>query len=276
MKQVFFLLIFCTHCLLFGLPIQDRKINPIALLELAEALHIPAEGDLVAETQKRWLRKSGQERWEIEELSSDEKRYVLDWAAQQGFFDAWRPLDQSYDKALILGATTFCMQMRLGFLKQLWSEGVRFQEIVWLTGDRPLDNRVDGLMDRCKNESEAAYILWKEADLPTEMRSLAATFITVPMKQEGALLKRPNTEDTIIAWLKNSPSPCRALFVSDQPFCGYQFAVIKSVLPESYVFDLVGQGASPTIHPSAAAIILDSIARWIYQENLTRCGKPSP
>lgn len=268
MKKWFLLFAICCSCVLFGLPIQDRNIDPAALNELAAALDIPSDADLIAETQKRWLRKPGQERWEIMELSPSQRSYVLDWAARQGLFEPWKPLHQSYDKALILGATTSRMQMRLDFLKKFWEEGVRFQEIVWLTGDRPLDHRADGLTDRCKNESEAARILWDETDLPTEMRSLSVSFIAVPMKQEGSSLKRPNTEDTIAAWLQTAPNPCSALFVSDQPFCGYQFAVVKAILPEQYAFDLVGQGADPMSHPLAAAITLDSIARWIYQEHL--------
>ena len=55
--------------------------------------------------------------------------------------------------------------------------------------------------DRCSNESEAAHILWEETSLPDEMRSLPVVFVAVPMKTEGSSLKRPNTEDTIVAWL---------------------------------------------------------------------------
>ena len=169
---------------------------------------------------------------------------------------------------MILGAATSQMQMRLDYLKQLWEDGVRFDEVVWLTGDRPLDIRVDGLTDRCSNESEAARILWEETDLPEEMRALSVVFIAVPMKIEGTSLKRPNTKDTIVAWLNTTPQACSALFISNQPFCGYQFAVIKASLPNMFLFDLAGQGADPTKHPAAAAITLDSIARWIYQESL--------
>lgn len=88
------------------------------------------------------------------------------------------------------------------------------------------------------------------------------------MKIEGSSVKRPNTEDTLVAWLKVAPEPCKALFVSDQPFCGYQFAVIKTNLPNTFLFDLVGQGVDATSHPAAAAITLDTVARWIYQEAL--------
>ena len=266
MKKWLFLFAICLCSLTFASPIQDRKIDPPALAQLASALNISEDADIVVETQQRWLRKPNQERWEMAELSPDQRLFVLNWAAEQGLFAPWRPFYKTYDKALILGATTSRMQMRLDYLKQLWNEGIRFSEIVWLTGDRPLDKRVDGLTDRCSNESEAAHILWEETDLPEEMRALPVVFIAVPMKIEGSSLKTPNTEDTIIAWLKLAPEPCTALFVSDQPFCGYQFAVIKASLPNAFLFDLVGQGVDATSHPAAAAITLDSIARWIYTE----------
>lgn len=268
MKNWILLFIFCLCSLGFGSPIQDRKIDPNALAELALGLNISKNADIIEETQRHWLRIPGRERWEIAELSPHQRSFVLNWATEQGIFAPWKPCYKTYDKALILGAATSQMQLRLDYLKQLWEDGVRFDEVVWLTGDRPLDIRVDGLTDRCSNESEAARILWEETDLPEEMRALSVVFIAVPMKIEGTSLKRPNTKDTIVAWLNTTPQACSALFISNQPFCGYQFAVIKASLPNMFLFDLAGQGADPTKHPAAAAITLDSIARWIYQESL--------
>ncbi len=265
MKQYFLLFALCLCGLGAAVPIEDHRIDPKALSELASALDIPADADIVAETQKRWLRKAGLERWEVAELSADQRKYVLDWASEQGFFAPWKPSQKVYDKALILGATTSRMQMRLDYLKQLWEEGVRFDQIVWLTGDRPLDARVDGLTDRCNNESEAARMIWEETDLPAEMKKIPVLFVAVPMKEGN---KRPNTNDTLVAWLELAPEPCKALFVSDQPFCGYQFSVVKGALPDTIQFDVVGQGVDPSKYPTAAAITLDSIARWIYQESI--------
>ncbi len=263
MKKFFLFLAICCH--IFALPIQDHKIDPTALSQLTDLFNIPHDADIISETQKLWLRKAGQERWEMTEISPEKKRFVLDWAKQQGLFSPWEPTCKTYDKALILGATTSRMQMRLDYLKKLWIQGTRFDEIIWLTGDRPLDKTVDSLTERCLNESEAAHVLWEETTLPEEMRNLPVLFIAVPMKKEESSVKRPNTEDTIIAWLKTT-QPCKALFVSDQPFCGYQFAIIQKCLPESFQFDVVGQGVDPNSHPAAAAIVLDSIARWIYQD----------
>lgn len=267
MKKWFITLAACLCNCAFAAPIQDHRIEPAALTELAIALKIPEDADLIEETQKHWLRKPGQERWEMAELPLDQKLFVLDWAKRNGLFDAWKPTCKSYDKALILGATTSRMQMRLDYLKRVWEEGTRFEEIVWLTGDRPLDPRIDGLIDRCLNESEAARILWEETDLPPEMKQLPVRFVAVPMKKEGDVVKRPTTADTVDAWLEIAKEPCKVVFVSDQPFCGYQFAIIKADMPDEYPFDLIGQEGNPTGHPSAAAIILDAVARWIYAES---------
>lgn len=268
MKKWFLFLALSLQSLSFAFPIQDHTIDPDALSKLASALEIPKDADLIVETQNRWLRKAGKERWDLNEISPEQKHFLIGWAQEQGLFAPWKPASETYDKALILGATTPCMQKRLNYLKELWTQGIRFHEIVWLTGERPLVKYADDLIDRCQNESEAAHILWNEADLPQEMRNLPLLFVSVPIKKEGSSIKRPNTEDTIVAWLEKTPKPCKALFVSDQPFCGYQFAVIKTCLPETFEFDLVGEGVDPTSHPAAAAITLDTIARWIYQENI--------
>ncbi len=81
-----------------------------------------------------------------------QRLFVLNWATEQELFAPWKPFYKMYDKALILGATTSRMQTRLDYLKQLWEDGIRFNELVWLTSDRPLDKRVDDLADQCSNE----------------------------------------------------------------------------------------------------------------------------
>ncbi len=262
MKKIWTLLLFCNF--LCATPLQERSIDPQALSELATKLGIPEDKDFIQETQKQWLRKPGQERWEMEEVSLEKRLFVLKWAEVNGLVSSWTPSRKLYDKALILGATTTRMQLRLNYLKKLWEEGVRFNEIVWLTGDRPLDARVDSFMDRCATESDAARIIWEETDLPEEMRMMSTLFLAVPMKKNGV---RPSTVDTIEAWLKDAPSTCTALFVSNQPFSGYQYAVINATVPSGIHFDVVGPGQNPSQNPLAAAVILDSIARWIYTEN---------
>lgn len=135
MIQSIFIILFCFCSQIFALPIQDRKIDPTALSELALELGIPKESDLIIETQKRWLRSRGLERWEMDELSLEKKAFVLKWAKEQGFYTPWQPLYNEYDKGIVLGSSTSRMESRLQTLIDLWNEGVLIHEIVWLTGD---------------------------------------------------------------------------------------------------------------------------------------------
>ena len=68
------LLIFSLCSLVHASPIQDRKIESAALWELALELGIPPGANLIEETQKRWLRKPTQERWELNEISPKQRR----------------------------------------------------------------------------------------------------------------------------------------------------------------------------------------------------------
>lgn len=262
---------FFLSSLLIASPVKDHKIDQVAFAELCQVLGIPFDQNVVDVVQKRWLRKVGIERWEMKALEDPyTSRFVLMWAKENGFFDVWRPSSTFYDKAVILGATTGVMQTRLNYLKELWMGGTRFDEVVWLTGSRLLDHRVDGLIQRCNTECEAAQIIWNETELPEEMRKLPVVFVTAPVKDENGILKRPNTGDTIVAWLEKCPKSCVSLFVSNQPFCGYQFSVVNTYLPSDFTFDLVGPGVTYENTSIAAASLLDSVARWVYQESLSQ------
>jgi hypothetical protein len=254
----FFLSIIFIWAALFSEPLVDRSLNSEAILELANYFGISQKEDLVLETQKKWLRKPGKERWEIEKLSQKDQEFVINWAKKEGFFDEIRPSIQLYDKALILGATTKRMQIRLNYLKKLFQEGVRFSEIVWLTGERKLDSRVDEFTDLCETEFDAAKLLWEKEDIPNEMKNLPVLFISAPQKN-GA---RPNTKDTLDKWLQEMQDPSTVLFISSQPYCEYQFNVIRETLRDNILFDI----ACPSVLEVEAENILDSVARSIWMK----------
>jgi hypothetical protein len=246
-------------------PLQERSINESDLLSLISGCGLSTEGDLVEQTQEYWLRKPGLERWEIEPLDQELTAFVMEWAQQQKFFEAWTPAAGSYTKALILGGTTGAMEKRLSYLAALWRKGIRFREIVWLVGERPLDPRIEELSGQCANESEAARFIWRDALLPASMRALSASFVSVPMQLENGISRRPNTADTLYAWLALFPEPCSLLLISSQPFCLYQHAVVERCLPAGYLFDLVGpEYVCNPEDAKQAALILDTIARWLY------------
>ncbi len=79
-------------------PLHNYILEESSVRELATQLDIPPEANLVETTQRHWLRKLGQERWEMEEIDSEKRRFVIDWAKQQGMFSEWRPFQKQYDK----------------------------------------------------------------------------------------------------------------------------------------------------------------------------------
>jgi hypothetical protein len=260
----------------FSEPLQNRSLNQITLAKLASDLGL--SGDLLEQTQQHWYqaKDQGKERWQISEIRDEHRALAIQWAQENAMFGSWEPVKEHYDSALILGSSTPVMRERLKHLVSLWNKGVRFDEVVWLTGERPLDAKIDHLCDRCSNESEGARVLWEEACIPEEMRQLAVHFVSVPMKLIHSEAKRPNTKDTIVMWMETAPEAKSALFVSNQPFCGYQHAVIEGSLDKSIDFDVVGQGVNPELiknHPLAGALILDTAAKWLYQETCNRRSK---
>jgi len=267
MRSRFFLIALAFYCAsLLALPVQERNLDVKKVEELCTALGMEGK-DLVKETQNSWLRKAGKERWEMEELPSYQRAAVIEWAINQKIYDSWCPALESYHSALILGATVERMENRLKYLAELWQQGIRFREIIWLTGQRPLDPKIEHCPS-CRTETSAAMYIWEKEQLPDEMRGIPVTWISVPMKTEGDKRVRPNTQDTIVAWFSLcSPKPGHCcLILSDQPFCGYQYAVVDHLFPKEIQFDVVGRGVDPYSHGEAAAITLDAVARWLYQQ----------
>ena len=259
----------CLQVALSALPLVERRSSEVDVIGLSALLGVPQGSDLVTYTQTHWLRTAGKERWEMGELGSEQRAVVLSWADSHGIYATWGPSETRYDAALVFGASTGIMRARLDYLIELWNRGIRFDQVVFLVGERPLSEAVDDLFGICPNEAVAASYLASTTNFPLEMRKLPVLFVSVPMKitQEGKKI-RPTTGDTLHAWLKEkSPQQKKVLFVSNQPFNGYQYAVTEGVLPEEILFEVVGPGIKdPAQHPLAATITLDSLARWLYQE----------
>ncbi len=237
------------------------------LLDLLEAMEVSHDGTLssiVEATQKKWIRPAGKERWEIADLSAKEREKVIFHAERLGFFQERWPERKEYEYVLLLGATVFRMQKRIETMIRLWESGVRFHQIVILTGDRKLDPRVEALTEICETESEAAKALWKLAPIPDDMAAVPVIFIASPMIETGGIKRRPATGDTISSWLSTHPKEGSCLFISNQPYCLYQDAVVRKMMPKGYFIETVGDEAEGS--RQSAAVILDTIARWLYAQ----------
>ena len=254
-------------------PLLEHGKPSEALLRIFEILDIKHDGTAAGvnrAAQEKLLRKPGQERWQMANPHEGKRSQLLPVFASLGMLGEVKPKYQSYDYIILYGASVPGMKARLQFLEQLWSQGLRTQQVVYLTGERPLDpsfeiagwQEVDNVP---KTEVAAAQRLWHETVTTPELQSVEVTFISSPMK--GSI--GPNTVDTIIEWLKKSPKPGRWLAVSSNPFISYQDLTMRGVLakfPEYEVgveLETVGQAAPEGTQISS---FLDNIARVLYTE----------
>lgn len=253
-------------CNLWGEVVSEPLLK---LLQVMEVTHDGTLSSIVSATQKSWLRPAGTERWHIEnDLTDEKKEKLFPLAAQLGFINEMIPSSKDYAYCLILGGTSGRMEKRLKYAAKLWKEGIHFNQIVFLVGARPLDPDVDLWADICKTEIEAAHYIWEHADLPKGFKELPIVFVDVPMIPTEKGQRRPTTGDTVIAWLALHPKPGKCLGISNQPYCLYQEAVIRSYLPKSIDYETAGEATN--IKHLNGFNLLDSIARWLYQVQFIR------
>lgn len=245
-NRLLFLLLLPLFLMAESAPFLPPRISAEALNELYSELGTDTG---------QWLRKPGQQRWEQEDLNDCSKAFVQQWAEKHGLYDTVLPKndeDDSYDTAFIIGATTPVMKERLRFLAYLWENGTRFDKIVWLTGERSLDPRVDQPLG--ETEADAARTIWEMESVPAEMKMLPVQFIAST---------QPALEGTLKAWLdeQDGDDEGDCLFITNQPYCAFHYAKISQILPASrYDYEVAGYRATGT--PSAANI-LDTVARYV-------------
>ena len=262
------------------------------LLSLLNMLHIAHDGTLktiVEATQKEWLRGSRKERWEIPEQYEEKREEIISGLEQLNCVYKISAEKKQYRYAIVLGALASRVRSRLAFLIDQWNSGVRFDELIFLGGTRPLHTKLENkelLLDSHnkelpfkkdwklegplpKTEYEMIKMIFDQSDLPDELKkNVVVTFIDTPMqKKSDGTLRRPNTEDTIGSWLSENPKPGTCLVISNQPYVGYQDSVVRTLLPKDFYIETIGCEA---YHDLPIVVHLDNITRWLYQERKRR------
>jgi hypothetical protein len=253
--------------------IYDDDTYARCLSDLFTKLKIPLENSslptLVDKTQKLFLRPSSKERWEIGSPYENSKEELLPVFIQLGLVREIKASGIHYTYGLVLGATFERVHERLNFLLSEWERGVRFDKLVFLTGERKLSEKeqtdlaqfTDKLI---RTESEMMLWVYNSAKLPPEIKALPFIVINAPA-QPGA--PRATTKDTILAWLEQNPQPGPVLVASSQPYINYQHTVLSTFLPEKFYLESIGPAAPFT---TTVGEYLDTIARWLYQEQQRR------
>lgn len=274
------------------------KLNQdlVALLGLLEILHDGSLADVVEKTQAQWLRQAGKERWEVSSRVIKDQDFFLSLLGNLGFIAEVAPEQQQYDYAVLLGATLEAFRNRLHYLITLWQQGVRFNKVVLLGGQRSLEKDFEGkgaLLDRTNaylpirsdwqltgelptTEMQMMMLVYEQAVMPESMRKVPLVMVDSPMRQRpDGSLARPTTVDTVNDWLQTKPVPGSCLVISNQPFVQYQHSVVKTPLPGEFFVETVGHAAQVKYHNNPVkgdtvdrynAVYLDTMARWLYQE----------
>ena len=112
-----------------------------------------------------------------------------------------------------------------------------------------------------KTEIDMMEMVYDQMDLP----SIEHIFVGTPLiPMTDGKTRNPATADIIQSWLNQKPQAGRYLFISTNPFVGYQDAAIRQCLPKEFTFETVGTAAHPDVKLS---VHLDNLARWLYQES---------
>lgn len=254
--------------------IDKNNFPSPALIFLLDLLGLPHDYSLnclVRITQQRWLQPS-KERWQFDPLDEHRLEYVFPLLRDLGCTEAVFAQEKEYDYALVLGGYYTRIQARLEHLKKEWERGVRFRWIVFLTGERFLDPDTERPLFPLKDkatETDLMLYLWQVLPLPDLMKQLPFTVVDTPgYKNETGAWCRPNTQGTLLKWLSLSPLAGKCLFVSSQPFIGYQGDVIALNLPQVFSAEVVGAATEKQLPFS---VYLDNIARWLHVKKDLHC-----
>ena len=88
------------------------------------------------EAQETWIQKG--DRWTFQDRYENKREEILDTLNAMGWFEAKHALKNHYQYGVVLGSLYTSVQKRMHFLLEEWNRGVRFDTIVFLTGQRPL------------------------------------------------------------------------------------------------------------------------------------------
>lgn len=198
--------------------------------------------------RNQWIQQ-GKERWVFDQRCEDLRETVWPMFQELGMVDEIKPLHKHYDTAVLLGALYSTFQRRLDYLVKT---GVTFDQIVLLAGERPLLDSEKAKLPGLETEADMVRFVYENSAIP---KNIPVQFIAVAMKGE----RRPNTCDTINAWLQTNPIPKRCLVISTQPYVHYQGAIFERFFP--FTVEMAGPAivGTPTV-----ALMLDTLGREIF------------
>ncbi len=224
----------------------------------------------IKQSNFRWIRPKGLERWDVYSLFDNAKRCALTKKINGSALAKEKmPIKKHYDGVVVLGATTSRVKARIEFLIRLHKMGITWDKIYLLgsTRDLKIGNEADQEMAKvlaAKNsvptEMNMMNDIWQQTTMPESLKAIAVVSIQSGERPDGT---RANTEDTLVDMVKGTHNVkgMTFLFISNNPYICYQDAVAKRVL-EKYdvVIETVGEAMAPK---ETMENVVDTVARCL-------------
>ncbi len=230
---------------------------------------------LVATTQENWLRGQGLERWDTRDSAElvEQKAGIYKLCDLLNLRAEIKPKLPHYDYVLLMGALQSRVETRLAYAKTSFDRGdYDFDTLVMLGGARPLYADKELLSAKLGADEKTEYHMMmhvlgameagSSAQTSSDFFTKARQTINTPMqKAADGSPRRPNTRDTVETWLATKPKLGTVLVISNQPYCTYQDATVKGLLPARFEVETAGHQGSE--HDNVK-VHLDSLARVFY------------
>ncbi len=228
--------------------------------------------DLASATQQsnfRWIRPKGLERWHLYSILDDGQRSKLTKKIKHSAVAKVKmPQQKHYAAVAVHGATTTRVKTRIEFLLKLARQGITWDKIYLLGSTRDLNTGPEAdqrmatvLKAKALPMTEMAMIeyLWQQAIKPRSCKAIPVVSIQSGQRPDGT---RANTDDTLIDMAKNIDhvKGKSILFISNNPYICYQDAVAKRVLK---LYAVIIETVGDAMHGESMENVLDTIARCL-------------
>ena len=283
---------------------QDGSIHP-ALLSLMRHYKLRHDGtpaSINKALQNNFLRRPGQERWELNDTLGNHinRASVLQWLQQMALTTAIPPVAREVDYFLLFGALYSSAYKRLEDWRRQYNKGlIRCKQLVLLAGNRQLLPREIAAMrqqvgdsafqrwrqrmGRAKTQLTEALLwefLWEHCVSTSVQKKFIRGKNWLLINETGyhPLKHRPTTSSTLFAWhALYHPSPGRCHANVEKPFAVRMEKTLRTFLLEAHT----PGGWTITWNSAAAApelplaVYCDCLARTFYQELQLQAVKKS-
>lgn len=286
-----------------------EQLSPSPLLIellIADGLYDPNDSfrEIVQKTQRKWIAvRQGENHKERSDLVDSPERQaifgkVIDIAFKMGLFSEHPPVLQEYKYGVCLGAFLNGVRGRLARLIDAWEKGIRFESLVFLTGERYLRSgkgEQDDFALLCDptqsvlpfkpdwqppdrnqinyaTEYDMVKLIWEQTAIPESMERVLKDKVFFVNASKGNA-SRASTKDTYITWLEEfKPVPGTILAASDPLLSVYQQLTGMAIMGQKYPLNTFAPGASSALmkkyERGLVSLVLDTVAKCLYEIDL--------